>query len=107
MRPARNQIPFFLLLLVSSWVLACNSFAQQPRATPLPAPPPMHFVSRDDRSQLIGKDSKARVRLTIDLAANHLTRMEELTNEKKFDQASEVLGNYLGLIDDVKLFLGG
>jgi hypothetical protein len=67
----------------------------------LPSPPPMRFVARDDRSQLAStKDAKARLRLTIELAETHLTHMEELTSHKMFSQASEVLGNYLGLIED-------
>jgi len=96
------------LPLISICLLASSSIGQQPRSAQLPAPPPMRFVTRADRSQLNAtKESKARVRLTMDLAAEQLSRMEGLTAEKKFDEASEALGNYLGLIEDVKAFLGG
>ena len=68
----------------------------------------MRFVTRDDRSQLATtKDMKGRVRLTIELAEARLTRMEDLTSQKKFEQASEELGNYLGLIEDVMRLIGG
>ena len=68
----------------------------------------MRVVARDDRSQLAtAKDAKGRVRLTIELAEARLTRMEELTSQKKFEQASEALGTYLGLIEDVMRFIGG
>jgi len=67
----------------------------------------MRFVVRDDRSQLTAtKDGKARVRLTIELAETKLTHMESLTSQKQFEQASEVLGTYLGLIEDAMQFVG-
>ncbi len=87
-------------------VLSLSTFAQQPRSPQLPAPPPMRFVSLDERSQLTAaKDSKSRIRTTIDLAASRLTRTEEFTSEKRFAQASEELGGYLGLIDNVRGFI--
>jgi hypothetical protein len=67
----------------------------------------MRFVTRDDRAQLTAaKDAKMRVRVTLELAHARLTRMEELTSIKQFEQASEALGHYLGLIEDAKLFIG-
>jgi hypothetical protein len=88
-------------------VLSLSALAQQPRSPQLPAPPPMRVVSRDERSQLTAaRDPKARLRTSIDLAALRLTRTEEFTSAKKFDQASEVLGGYLGLIDNVRGYLG-
>ena len=88
-------------------VLSLSTFAQQPRSPQLPAPPPMRFVSPDERSQLTAaKDPKSRIRTTIDLAASRLTRTEEFTSQKKFAQASEELGGYLGLIDNVRAFIG-
>jgi hypothetical protein len=74
----------------------------------MPEPPPMQFVSRDERSQLnSSKDPKSRLKTTISLAEVHLTRAETLTQDQKFDQASEELGNYLGLIGDVSSFIHG
>ena len=89
-------------------VLSLSTFAQQPRSPQLPAPPPMRFISPDERSKLTAaKDSKSRIRTTIDLAASRLTRTEEFTSQKKFAQASEELGGYLGLIDNVRAFIAG
>ena len=66
----------------------------------------MRFVSAQERSQLdASKDSKSRIRSTIDLAASRLTRTEEFTAQSKFAQASEELGGYLGLIDNVRAFI--
>jgi hypothetical protein len=67
----------------------------------------MRFVSRDERSQLVAaKDLKSRLRTTIELAEAHLGHAEDSTAQKKFDQASEELGRYLGLIDDARQVLG-
>lgn len=93
-------------ILMSS--LSLFTTAQEPRKLKLPAPPPMKFVSRDERSQLTAiRDPKSRIRTTIELAETHLKRAENLTSQKRFDQASEELGGYLGLIDDGLSFIGG
>ena len=93
-------------------ILACalagSAPAQQPRSPRMPAPPPMRCVSSSERSELAAsRDPKSRVRTTIDLAAMRLTRSEELTSQKEFDRASEELGGYLGLIDNVRAFISG
>jgi hypothetical protein len=68
----------------------------------------MRFVSRDERTQLVAaKDMKARLRTTIELAEVHLARAEESTSQKRFDQASEEVGRYLGLVNDARLVLAG
>ena len=95
-----------LFVAIASPLVSTVAFAQ-PLTPQLPTPPPMRFVARDDRSQLTTKDAKGRVRLTIELAETRLAHMEELTSQKKFEQASEVLGNYLGLIEDAMRFIGG
>ena len=97
--------------VIAAWALslsAMNAVAQQPRSPQMPAPPPMRVVSRDERSQLTAaRDPKARVKLSIDLALNRLTRVEDFTSTKEFNKASEELGGYLGLISDVRTFCGG
>jgi len=87
-------------------VFSLSALAQQPRSPQLPAPPPMRVVSREERSQLNTTDPKARLRTSMALTANRLNRMEESTSLKKFDQASEELGGYLGLLDNLRAYLG-
>jgi hypothetical protein len=66
----------------------------------------MRFVVAGDRNQLTAtKDPKARIRLTIELSEAQLTKMEQLTAQKSFPEASEALGNYLGLIEDAMHFV--
>ena len=72
----------------------------------MPAPPPMRFVSRTERSQLdAAKDPKTRLRSTIKLAEERLIRAENLTGQKAFDEASIEIGGYLGLIGDLRAFI--
>lgn len=66
----------------------------------------MRFIPRAERAQLDNaRDPKARVRTAIELALGHLTQSDELTKQRKFESALEQLGNYLGLIDDMRQFL--
>ena len=66
----------------------------------------MKFVSREERSQLDGaKDSKSRISITLELAADHLTKAEEFTAQKKFEQSCEELGRYLGLLADARALI--
>jgi len=91
------------IVMCSAWSTA---LAQQPRSPQMPAPPPMKFVSREERSQLDeAKDSKSRISITLELAADHLTKAEEFTAQKKFEQSCEELGRYLGLLADARTFL--
>jgi hypothetical protein len=94
-----------LLIIIPICFLPSVAHAQ-PRTPQFPSPPPMRFVARDDRSQLtLTKDAKARVRVTIELADSRLNIVEQLTQAKQFEQASEALGKYLGLIEDAKSFI--
>ncbi|PYS39448.1 MAG: hypothetical protein DMF71_15195 [Acidobacteria bacterium] len=98
----------FSLVLVAGAVALFSTLviAQQPRSLKIPAPPPMKFIPREERSKLSeARDPKIRIRTAIDLAADHLSRAEELTSQKRFDRASEELGNYLALLDDMRQFL--
>lgn len=94
-----------LAQIVAVCILSTTALAQQPRA-PLPAPPPMRLVSRAEHSELAAATNpKSRLRAAIGFAEQHLSQAEMLTNQKKFDEASAELGNYLGLIGDLRAFL--
>ena len=80
-------------------------YAQDP-VVDTPAPPPMKFVTREDRDQLAtAKDAKARIRMTITLADNHLLRAEEFTSGRKHDSALIELGYYMGLVENAMGYL--
>ena len=72
----------------------------------LPAPPPIVSVSRDERTQLSAtRDTKARMRATIEMADARLARAEELAGGQQYAAACEQLGNYQGLIENLLVFL--
>jgi hypothetical protein len=72
----------------------------------LPAPPPLKSVSRNERTELDGaRDTKMRVRATIEMADARLTRAEQLTAGQQYDAACEQLGSYQGLIENLLTFL--
>ncbi len=88
-------------------VFSIGTPAQQPRIPQMPAPPPMRWITRDERTELdAAKDAKSRLRAAMSLAEGHLQRAEDFTSQKKFDNAAEELGEYLGLIGDMRSFVG-
>ena len=91
------------LHVIAACALSNSTAAQQPQLPRLPAPPPMHFVSKSERSQLDGThDGKARLRETMTLAEARLTRAEKSTDDRNFTEALAELGGYLGLIGDLR-----
>ena len=104
LRHDRTLLPPALLICV----LSVSVLAQQPRSPQMPAPPPMRFVSSEERSRLSEtRDAKARLRTSIELATVRLTRTEEYTSLRQFDLASMELGCYLGLLDNIRAFISG
>ena len=97
-----------LLLLVFVYVPAVSAqdAPPQPSPTPLPAPPPPKIITKEERAQLDqATDSKARIRVTIDLAAARLTRAEQLTKQTEYDAAAAEVGSYEALIQDALDFI--
>jgi hypothetical protein len=92
-----------LLQIMAACALVTSAVAQDPQLPRLPAPPPMHLVSKSDRTELDEtRDPKARMHASMTLAEAHLTRAEKLTDDKKYDQALAELGSYLGVIGDLR-----
>src|SRR5882724_2363779 len=70
------------------------------------APPPLKIITRQDRTQIEEiKDSKARVRLTLELAEAHLASAETQTLHLNYDDAAAEAGKYWALLEDVFVFL--
>lgn len=89
-------------------LLSTGAKAQVPSLTPLPAPPPMRLVPREDRAQLeAARDAKARARLSVELAEARLARAEQLTSAQQFETAGRELGIYLGILEDAMRYLKG
>jgi hypothetical protein len=80
--------------------------AQDPKPQEQTAPPPLKIITRSERSQLNEtKDEKARVKLAIELAENHLTNVENQTLMQQYDNAAAEAGMYWALIEDVLSFM--
>src|SRR5689334_4875025 len=94
------------LLLTLALLAAYEVSAQDMRTAFVPAPPPMKFVPRSERTQLLSvSDAKAHTRAAIELAEARLLRAEQLTPSQEFEAASAELGIYQGLIEDALRFL--
>ena len=98
---------FGISILTVLCTTASLSLAQEPPTQEQTAPPPLKIVVRQDRIQIDGeKDSKSRVRLTLELAEGHLANAESQTLHLNYDEAAAEIGKYSALIEDVFAFLG-
>jgi hypothetical protein len=81
--------------------------AQDPRpADQLPAPPPMRTILPAERDVINEvRDSKSRIKKTVEFAGNHLQRAEAAANQQDFILSLRELGLYLGLLEDAFKFL--
>lgn len=96
------QAPLMLLLVLMN---AAVLYGQDLRPHDQ-APPPLKIITRFERNQLNEtRDEKARVKLTIELAENHLTNAENQTSVQQFDGAAAEAGMYWALIEDIFVFL--
>jgi hypothetical protein len=94
--------------LVAAIVFIAPEARGQDMPLPLIAapPPPMRFVSRNERTALsAARDAKARTRTAIELAEARLSRAEELTAGQQYEAASAELGIYQGIVDDAIAYL--
>jgi hypothetical protein len=103
--PRRIALIIPLLFSCAHAILAQSS-TPTPQPTPLTAPPPLRTIPKTERSQLEGaSDPKQRVRLTIEFATVHLTTAEKYTAQSSFETASQEVGTYHALMQNVLTFL--
>jgi hypothetical protein len=91
------------VVLLSAFVCPLPARAQnpQPLPTPLTAPPPLKVISKEERQQLDQtKDSKDRLKVSIELADARLTKAEQLTMQTEYEAALNEVGTYHALIED-------
>jgi len=104
-KPATSRVvKSVLMLVISAWFAPV--LAQEPRPQVDAAPPPLRTISRAERAQIDAeKDSKDRVKLTIELADTHLTTAEAETARQDYEKTVAAAGRYWGLIEDAFAFL--
>jgi hypothetical protein len=96
--PAPGIAVLATLLIALCQVASAAPFRLQQQT----APPPLKIIIKAEREQLTAaRDEKARVKLTIELAEVHLTRVENQTAIQQYDGASSEIGMYWALIEDV------
>jgi hypothetical protein len=107
-RAAQRRIVFsaHLLLLVCVCVPAVCAQDAEPQPTPLTAPPPFKTIRKEERSQIEQtKDLQKRLKVTMELAAAHLTVAEQHTAQANYEAAQVEVGLYHALIENALLFL--
>ncbi len=98
-----------LLLATCLVCLSATAQAQDNLLVPSPtAPPPLRFISGNERSQLASaRDSKARMKASLEMAEYRLLRAEQFTADQRFINATAELGVYQALIENTLRFLAG
>ena len=97
-------LQYVLTLIISAWFAPV--LAQDPKTPDETAPPPLRIISREERAQINSeKDSKDRIKLTLELASAHLTAAENETSRQDYEKAAAAAGRYWALVDDAFIFL--
>lgn len=91
-------------MILVALIFASALCAQEPK--PDQAPPPLKVIPKTERTQIDGsKDEKARVKLTIELAEDHLAKVESNTSQQMFEVAAAEAGMYWALVENVLDYL--
>jgi hypothetical protein len=94
------------LKLVAVCLMLVHITEAQEQAQQLTAPPPPKVISKEDKARLDAtKDPKERLKLSLELAENHLLSAEQFTAHPNYEAASGEVGKYFALIDDTLKFL--
>ncbi len=91
------------LVCAACLCVAARTTPQQEPATRAEdtAPPPMKFLPAEIRAQLSAEhDIKARTRLSLELAEQHLARAATETTAESYEQAERTLGVYRAIVEN-------
>jgi hypothetical protein len=110
--PFSQRVPvvfkLYALLALTLCLTPAVARGQQELVTDMTAPPPMRYVSRDERAQLSAiNDPKLRTQASLLLAEGHLRHAEDSTFTRTFSRASAALGRYQAVMEDALGFLVG
>lgn len=95
----------FLLFAISFFLFACDCPAQDDQFEPVP--PPLKFVSKDDKDRLEGQiDLKAKTKLALELMDARVNSGEKLNSSGDFEGLFRELGRFRGLVDYTLGYLG-
>jgi hypothetical protein len=103
---ARHPIRLLTPHLILAFFVVPFIVAQEPQNLPMSAPPPLKIISKTDRAQIEAeRDSKDRLKLTIQLAVVQLGLAEKYTAQSSYEIASAEIGAYHALIENALTFL--
>jgi hypothetical protein len=107
MQPAELRRKFLFCLEMAAFLTALSFTAQaQEPVQQLTAPPPPKVIVKEERAHLDDtKNPKDRLKLTLELAENHLLAAEQYTAQSSFEAANGEIGKYHALIDDLLKYL--
>ena len=108
--PARRAAFLFVALAfvaLASAVASAQTEANAQRADEPTAPPPLRYIPDDVRRQLDAesRDVKERVKLSLQLADERLTRANAAAGADRFEEATNELGVYEAIVADTIHFV--
>ena len=102
----RGVVVEVLIALICAVCFASEARGQERIPVIGPAPPPMKYIPNGDRTQLAeSRDVKARLRISIKLAEDRLSRAAQHTEAQQYEAAAAELGIYQALIADAISFM--
>ena len=102
----RNSKLFYLLPFAFSVLFCVSVNAQEEQIPANIAPPPVKFISKEEKSVLAGStDVKDRTKLAIDFMEARLKKAETLNTSESYNDLLNELGSFTALMDDTLKFL--
>ncbi len=99
-RVSATLILIFTLLACAA-AQAQDGAAQQPQPQREDGPPPLRYMPPDVRQRLEGaRDSKARARLSMEIAEERLALAAQLAQQDKFEASTAEIGIYEAVVED-------
>ena len=92
-------------VLVSLFTIHCSLFTVSAQNDE-PIPPPVIVVTKNEREKLdAARDSKERIKLSLDMMNSHLLAAEKYNTDQNFDAMFRELGGFHGLLDNAMAHL--
>ena len=100
-RRASVTLVLIFIMLACAGARAQDGAAQPPQPQREDGPPPLLYMPPDVRQRLEGaKDTKARARLSMEIAEERLTRAAQLADEDRFAASTAEIGVYEAVVED-------
>ncbi len=99
-------LPFYFLLFTFYLCLSISAFAQADEPEDTTAPPPLKFVSKEEKSQLKTEtDIKKHTILALEMMDARVVKAENFNTQKQYREVFGELGGFHALLDDTLDYL--